>query len=103
MQVFAPAKINLSLKILGRRDDGFHEIETLIVPISLCDEIKIDKDDAKEGIEFRCDDASVPQGDDNLAVRAAKTFLENGKTEERCCNRAQKENSAWRGPGRREQ
>jgi 4-diphosphocytidyl-2-C-methyl-D-erythritol kinase len=79
MQVFAPAKINLSLKILGRRDDGFHEIETLIVPISLCDEIKIDKSDAKEGIEFRCDDASVPQGDDNLAVRAAKTFLEEAK------------------------
>jgi len=79
MQVFAPAKVNLSLKILGRRDDGFHDIETLIVPISLCDEIKIDKDDAKEGIEFRCDDASVPQGDDNLAVRAAKTFVEAAK------------------------
>jgi 4-diphosphocytidyl-2-C-methyl-D-erythritol kinase len=76
MQVFAPAKINLSLEILGRRDDGFHEVETLIAPISLCDELNIDKDDAKEGIEFRCDDSSVPQGDDNLAVRAAKTFLE---------------------------
>jgi 4-diphosphocytidyl-2-C-methyl-D-erythritol kinase len=79
MQVFAPAKINLSLKILSRRDDGFHEIVTFIVPISLCDEIKIDKGDAKEGIEFRCDDATVPQGEDNLAVRAAKTFLEAAK------------------------
>src|SRR5678815_1235643 len=79
MQVFAPAKINLSLKILSRRDDGFHEIETLIARISLCDELKIDKDDAKEGIEFRCDDPSVPQGDDNLAVRAARTFLEAAK------------------------
>jgi 4-diphosphocytidyl-2-C-methyl-D-erythritol kinase len=77
MQVFAPAKINLSLEVLGRRDDGFHEIETLIAPISLCDELNIDKDDAKEGIEFRCDDSSVPQGNDNLAVRAAKTFLES--------------------------
>ena len=79
MQVFAPAKINLSLKILGPREDGFHQIETLMVPISLCDEIKIDKGDAKEGIEFHCDDASVPQGDDNLAVRAAKIFLEDAK------------------------
>jgi 4-diphosphocytidyl-2-C-methyl-D-erythritol kinase len=79
MQVFAPAKINLSLKILGRRDDGFHEIETFIMPISLCDEIKIDKADAKGGIEFRCDDPSVPQGDDNLAVRAAQTFLEEAR------------------------
>jgi 4-diphosphocytidyl-2-C-methyl-D-erythritol kinase len=75
MQVLAPAKINLSLKILGRRNDGFHEIETLIVPISLCDEIEIDKEDAKEGIEFRCEDPSVPQGDDNLAVRAARAFF----------------------------
>jgi 4-diphosphocytidyl-2-C-methyl-D-erythritol kinase len=83
MQVFAPAKINLSLKILGRRDDGFHEIETLIVPISLCDEIKIDRDDAKEGIELRCNDPSVPQGDGNLAVRAAKTFLEEAKLKSR--------------------
>jgi 4-diphosphocytidyl-2-C-methyl-D-erythritol kinase len=79
MQVFAPAKINLSLKILGRRDDGFHEIETLIAPISLCDEVKIDKKDAKQAIEFRCDDSSVPQGADNLTVRAAKTFLEDAK------------------------
>jgi 4-diphosphocytidyl-2-C-methyl-D-erythritol kinase len=76
MQVFAPAKINLSLKILGRRDDGFHAIETLIAPISLCDEVNIDKADAKGGIQFRCYDLSVPQGDENLAVRAAKTFLE---------------------------
>jgi 4-diphosphocytidyl-2-C-methyl-D-erythritol kinase len=75
MQVLAPAKINLSLKILGRRDDGFHEIETLIAPISLCDEIEIDKDDAKEGIDLLCDDPSVPQGDDNLAVRAARAFF----------------------------
>jgi 4-diphosphocytidyl-2-C-methyl-D-erythritol kinase len=75
MQVLAPAKINLSLKILGRRSDGFHEIETLIVPISLCDEIKIDRNHAKERIEFRCDDPSVPIGDDNLAVRAAKRFF----------------------------
>jgi 4-diphosphocytidyl-2-C-methyl-D-erythritol kinase len=79
MQVFAPAKVNLSLKIFSRREDGFHEIETFIVPISLCDEIKIDQGDAKKGIDIRCDDASVPDGEDNLAVRAAKTFLEATK------------------------
>src|SRR6266704_2642698 len=73
MQVFAPAKINLSLKILGRRGDDFHEIETLIVPISLCDEMKIEKNEG--GIEFRCDDPSVPMSDDNLVIRAAKSFF----------------------------
>jgi 4-diphosphocytidyl-2-C-methyl-D-erythritol kinase len=75
MQVLAPAKINLSLKILGRRNDGFHKIETLIVPISLCDQVEIKKARRDEGIEFTCDDPSVPAGDDNLIVRAAKSFF----------------------------
>jgi 4-diphosphocytidyl-2-C-methyl-D-erythritol kinase len=75
MQVFAPAKIKLSLKILGRRGDGFHEIKTLIAPISLCDQIEIGKTGAGRGIEFRCDDPSVPTGDDNLAVRGANAFF----------------------------
>jgi 4-diphosphocytidyl-2-C-methyl-D-erythritol kinase len=79
MQILAPAKINLSLKILDRRSDGFHELDTLIVPISLYDEIRIDK--GRNGIRFRCDDPSVPQGDDNLAVRAAKAFFETTKIE----------------------
>jgi 4-diphosphocytidyl-2-C-methyl-D-erythritol kinase len=81
MQVRAPAKINLSLKILGRRDDGLHELDTLITPISLYDEIRIDKGHLTDGIKFRCDDPSVPQGDDNLAVCAAKAFFEKTRTE----------------------
>jgi 4-diphosphocytidyl-2-C-methyl-D-erythritol kinase len=75
MQVLAPAKINLSLKILGRRSDGFHEIETFIAPITLRDEIEIGKSDGSKEIEFHCDDPSVPTGDDNLIVRAAKSFF----------------------------
>ena len=74
MQVFAPAKINLSLRILGRRDDGFHEIETFIAPISLHDEITIDK--KRNGVGFRCDDPSVPAGEENLIVRAAREFFQ---------------------------
>src|SRR6266516_974064 len=75
MKVFAPAKINLSLKILGDRGDGFHEIETLITPISLCDELRIKKSNSKKGIEFRCDDPTVPMGAENLVLRAAKAFF----------------------------
>ena len=75
MEVLAPAKINLSLRILNRRSDGFHEIETLIAPISLCDQIKIEKSDSGKGIEFHCDDPSVPTSDDNLVVRAANVFF----------------------------
>ena len=75
MEVLAPAKINLSLRILNRRNDGFHEIETLIAPVSLQDEIKIDKIDAGKGVKFRCDDPSVSSGEDNLVVRAANRFF----------------------------
>jgi len=77
MQVLAPAKINLWLKVLGRRDDGFHEIETLIAPISLYDKIDIEKQN--RWIDFSCDEPTLSTGDDNLVVRAAKLFLEHAK------------------------
>ena len=79
MQVIAPAKVNLSLRVLGRRGDGFHEIETFIAPISLCDEIKIERRSGKQEIAFRCDDQSVPKGEDNIVVRAASVFFEETK------------------------
>jgi 4-diphosphocytidyl-2-C-methyl-D-erythritol kinase len=78
MEVLAPAKINLSLRVLGKRADGFHEIETSIVPISFCDKIDIEKQN--RWIDFNCDDPSIPSGDDNLVVRAAKVFFEQTKS-----------------------
>jgi 4-diphosphocytidyl-2-C-methyl-D-erythritol kinase len=74
MQVSAPAKINLSFEIQGRRADGFHEIETLMAPISLCDRITIEREGDGGEIHFACDDASLPAGEDNLVVRAANLF-----------------------------
>jgi 4-diphosphocytidyl-2-C-methyl-D-erythritol kinase len=79
MQVLAPAKINLSLRVLGRRGDGFHEIETFIAPISLCDEITIEKRSGKQTITFRCDDPSVPKGEANIVMRAANLFFKEAR------------------------
>ena len=73
MDFLAPAKINLSLRVLRRREDGFHDIESLIVPISLFDRLEIEKREAG-GIEFRCDEAGVPSDATNLVVRAARSF-----------------------------
>ena len=73
MQLFAPAKINLSFKILRRREDGFHEIETLMAPISLRDELTIEPNES--GFVFSVDDPSLPAGEDNLVVRAARSFF----------------------------
>ena len=77
MQVLAPAKINLSLKVLGKRGDGFHDIETLISPISLNDRIEIEKQN--RWIDLKCDDPALASGDDNLVMRAAKSFFEHTK------------------------
>jgi 4-diphosphocytidyl-2-C-methyl-D-erythritol kinase len=74
MQLFAPAKVNFSFQIKGRQADGFHEIETLMAPISLSDRITIERAGDNGEIRFSCDDASLPAGDDNLVVRAVKLF-----------------------------
>jgi 4-diphosphocytidyl-2-C-methyl-D-erythritol kinase len=72
----APAKINLSLIVRGRREDGFHEIETRMVPISICDRLDIERSAAGDGLSFTCDDATVPGDDTNLVVRAARLFCD---------------------------
>src|ERR1700729_323181 len=76
VEFFAPAKVNLSLRVLRRRDDGFHEIESLVCPLSIFDTLDLAHRDAGE-LEFTCDDASLPVGDDNLVVRAARLFCES--------------------------
>lgn len=76
MKWLAPAKINLSLRVLDRRADGFHEIETLMVPLDLADELEVTLDTEAEpgGIVLGCSDPSLPTGDGNLAYRAAALF-----------------------------
>jgi 4-diphosphocytidyl-2-C-methyl-D-erythritol kinase len=74
---FAPAKINLYLHILGRRADGFHELETLMAPISLGDTLDIDL--IPNGIEFTCSDPALSDAKDNLATKAVRVFLEEFK------------------------
>ena len=78
MKQFAPAKINLYLHILGRRADGFHELETLMTPISLGDTIDIDLI-PNGAIEFTCSDPALSDAKDNLATKAARVFLEEFK------------------------
>ena len=75
----APAKLNLSLRILGKRDDGFHEIDTLMVKIqSLTDEIEFQE--AKK-FSFVCDDFSVPSDERNLVVKAVRAYENAAKVE----------------------
>ena len=75
MEFFAPAKINLSLRVLGRRADGFHDLESLMCPVSVGDTLDVTRR-AAGGLEFVCDDPTLPAGDDNLVVRAARLFCQ---------------------------
>jgi 4-diphosphocytidyl-2-C-methyl-D-erythritol kinase len=66
----AHAKVNLALEVLGRRDDGYHELRTLFQTISLHDDVVL-RPRAKD-VTFRCDHPAVPRDETNLAVRAAR-------------------------------
>ena len=65
-----PAKVNLGLNILGKREDGFHELETLFQMVNWCDEIKIER--LAKGLEFTCDQPDIPTDDGNLVIKAAR-------------------------------
>ena len=68
----APAKLNLSLRELGRRDDGFHEIDTLMVRLpGLADALEFEESTA---FSFHCDDPLLPADDGNLVVRAVRAY-----------------------------
>lgn len=87
LHVRAPAKINLGLRIVGRRDDGYHLLDSLFVPLALADELTIGLEVGAPGggpapVRLRLLDGEGPPGvenvpcdDTNLAVRAARAFL----------------------------
>lgn len=77
MEWKAPAKINLNLRVLGKRPDGFHALETLMIPISLHDSLTVQK--ATTGITLTCSDPSLPCDAGNLAYKAAALFFEHFK------------------------
>jgi 4-diphosphocytidyl-2-C-methyl-D-erythritol kinase len=64
----APAKINLYLKVIRKREDGYHEIDSLMQAIDLYDDIGIERSDL---LELECDDSSLPADETNLALKAA--------------------------------
>lgn len=71
MQIRSHAKINWALRILGRRPDGYHDLETLFQIITLHDTITIR---TAAAMEVTCDDPSIPTDETNLVVRAARAM-----------------------------
>ena len=73
----SPCKVNLLLNILGRRADGFHELETVMQPVNLCDELTFER--AGSGLRLTCSNPELPADSKNLVHRAAATFLAAAK------------------------
>lgn len=68
----APAKLNLALRVLGKRDDGFHEIDTLMVKLpGLADQLEFQE---SGGFSFHCDDSGIPGDASNLVVKAVRAY-----------------------------
>jgi 4-diphosphocytidyl-2-C-methyl-D-erythritol kinase len=71
VEILAPAKLNLFLEVLGKRPDGYHDIESLMVTVDLHDTLTF-RDDPSGQITLVCDDPSLPTGPTNLVVKAAE-------------------------------
>ncbi len=79
MQVImkAPAKVNFTLEVLGRRPDGYHDIISVMQALELADDVKITlTGEGENSIEVFCDSPDVPDGPGNVAYRAARALLE---------------------------
>ena len=73
----SPCKVNLLLNVLGKRSDGFHELETVLHPVNVFDQLAFVR--GTSGIELSCSDPKLPTGGDNLIQRAASVFLQAAK------------------------
>jgi 4-diphosphocytidyl-2-C-methyl-D-erythritol kinase len=73
LQKKSPCKVNLLLNILGKRADGFHELETVMQPVNICDELAFER--AGSGLQLTCNNPDLPVDSKNLVRRAATAFL----------------------------
>jgi 4-diphosphocytidyl-2-C-methyl-D-erythritol kinase len=72
-EIKAPAKLNIRLKVTGRRPDGYHDLVSIMVPVALFDLLEFRT--LCGGIRLACDGTAVPEGPENLVFRAACAFF----------------------------
>ncbi len=75
IMVRCPAKLNLFLEVLGKRADGYHDLDTVMQAVDLCDELRIAPAEGEE-LSLECSEPSLPTDGRNLVVRAALALRE---------------------------
>src|SRR5688572_18725527 len=75
VELNSPCKVNLVLNILGKRADGFHELETVMQPVPIFDRLRFARGGST--IQLTCSIPELPTGLGNLVYRAAELFLEH--------------------------
>lgn len=80
LRLKSPCKVNLLLNILGKRPDGFHELETIMQPVNFCDDLVFER--GAQGLQLTCSDPALPVDSSNLVHRAAAAFLLAAKISE---------------------
>jgi 4-diphosphocytidyl-2-C-methyl-D-erythritol kinase len=74
MEIMCPAKVNLFFELHGKRDDGYHEVETFMQAAGLYDRLVFKK--KPSGVRVLCDDPSVPSGSENIVFRTISLLAE---------------------------
>jgi len=77
LRALAPAKLNLTLRVLSRRPDGFHELESLVIRLAWGDEVSVRRTLSGQ-LTLDVDDPATPADDTNLVMRAGRLLAEHG-------------------------
>lgn len=76
IELLCPAKLNLSLRVVGKREDGYHDLETVFQRVTLFDRLRLSKKNSP-GVELSCPDSGLPTNGNNIVFKAADAFFKS--------------------------
>ena len=71
IDLLCPAKLNLALRVTGKREDGYHDLETVFQRVTLFDRLRVSRKDSP-GVELSCPDSGLPVDGNNIVLKAAE-------------------------------
>ena len=104
LHIFAPAKVNWTLEVLGRLEDGYHEVSTILQTLDICDRITLSRgDEVQVQVTGRAEELAKEPPEENLAFRAALALRQEVGERVWALDRAGEGDPDGRRPGRRQQ